>query len=101
MSVVIEKKLINSSPLTDIAAKVYHGERLRRSDAIKLYQSDDLPTLAHLADFARKRKAGAGKEEYVYYIHNMHLNPTNFCMETCRFCSYANPSEQSKAYTWT
>jgi len=31
----------------------------------------------------------------------MHLNPTNFCVETCRFCSYANPKEREKAYTWT
>jgi aminodeoxyfutalosine synthase len=101
VSVVLEKTIQSSHPLSDIAAKVYENERLSREEALRLYQSDDLTTLAALADFARKRKAGVGKEQYVYYIHNMHLNPTNYCVETCRFCSYANPAEQSRAYTWS
>jgi len=54
-----------------------------------------------LGEHARRVKAGPGRENYVYFIHNMHLNPTNFCVETCRFCSYANPTEREKAYTWT
>ncbi len=101
MSVVLEKSLERSHPLSEVAAKVYEAKRLTGEDALRLYQSDDLPTLAALADFARRRQAGAGKEHFAYYIHNMHLNPTNFCVETCRFCSYANPEEQSRAYTWS
>lgn len=101
MSVVLEKTLQKSNPLSDIALKVYEGKRIDRSDAIRLYQSNDLMAIASLGDFARRRKAGPAKEDYVYYIHNMHMNPTNFCVETCRFCSYANPAERSKAYTWT
>lgn len=101
MSAVIEKTLKSSNPLADIVGKVYANERINREEAIRLYRSDDLKTLGALGDFVRKRKAGEGKEQYVYYIHNMHLNPTNFCVETCRFCSYANPGEQSKAYTWS
>jgi aminodeoxyfutalosine synthase len=101
MSAVIEKAVSAGHPLADIAEKVYSGTRISRTDAIRLYQSDDLLAIGALAEFARRRSAGPGKEKYVYYIHNMHLNPTNFCVETCRFCSYANPSERSKAYTWT
>jgi len=101
MSAVIEKAVSADHPLGDIAEKVYNGKRISREDAIRLYQSDDLPAIGALGEYARRRKAGPGKEKYVYYIHNMHLNPTNFCVETCRFCSYANPSERSKAYTWT
>ncbi|MBX9942345.1 MAG: aminofutalosine synthase MqnE [Candidatus Obscuribacterales bacterium] len=87
--------------LKDIVDKVMKGERLSRQDAIRLYKSDDLLTVGRLAEYARARAAGAGKEKHVYYIHNMHLNPTNFCVETCRFCSYANPVEREKAYTWS
>jgi aminodeoxyfutalosine synthase len=101
VSVVLEKTIDSSNPLADIAAKVYENNRLTGEEALRLYNSDDLATLAALGDFARRRKAGSGKEEYVYYIHNMHLNPTNYCVETCRFCSYANPAEQSRAYTWS
>ena len=101
MSLILEKALQANHPLKTIASKVYSGERLSRQDAITLYQSDDLLTIGSLAQFARERKAGPGKEKHVYYIHNMHLNPTNYCVETCRFCSYANPEDQKRAYTWT
>lgn len=100
MSAVIER-IPTDHPLADVAAKVYRGERISREDAIRLYSSDDLLTLSALAEFARRSKAEPGTENYVYFIHNMHLNPTNFCVETCRFCSYANPDEQAKAYTWS
>ena len=101
MSAVLDKILLKSNPLADIAAKVYEGRRLTEDDAIKLYKSDDIMALGALGEFARRRAAGAGKEKYVYYIHNMHLNPTNFCVETCRFCSYANPEGKNSAYSWT
>lgn len=90
-------QLANSS-IADIAEKVRDGQRVSREDALRLYDAD-LISLGSLAEFVRRRKAGPGKERYVYYIHNMHLNPTNFCVETCRFCSYANTL--SKSYTWT
>lgn len=88
-----------ASAIADIAEKVVDGRRLTREDAIRLYDHDDLLSVGMLAEFARRRAAGEGKQRYVYYIHNMHLNPTNFCVETCRFCSYANPGNDS--YTWT
>lgn len=101
MSVPLEKALESSHPLSDIAQKVVDGKRISREDAIRLYQSTELTTVGALAEFARQRKAGPGREKYVYYIHNMHLNPTNYCVETCRFCSYANPTERNRAYTWS
>ena len=102
MSFIPEQMPVSAdSELGDICQKVYSGERLTREDAIRLYQTDDLMTVGALGEYARRRKAGPGKERHVYYIHNMHLNPTNFCVETCRFCSYANPEERGKAYTWS
>jgi len=101
MSLVIDKTVPQHHPLADIAKKVFDGERLSRDEAIRLYKSDDLALIGMLGEHARRVKAGPGRENYVYFIHNMHLNPTNFCVETCRFCSYANPTEREKAYTWT
>jgi aminodeoxyfutalosine synthase len=97
----LEEALKSPHPLRDIAQKVVDGKRLDRADAVRLYESNDLVTIGAMAEHVRARKAGPGKEKYVYYIHNMHLNPTNFCVETCRFCSYANPTERNKAYTWS
>ncbi|MBY0360069.1 MAG: CofH family radical SAM protein [Candidatus Obscuribacterales bacterium] len=102
MSTVLEQVLSASHPLSDIAQKVVEGKRLSREDGARLYGSNDMLALAALAEQARIRKAGPGREKYVYYNHNMHLNPTNFCVETCRFCSYANPGlSGNTSYTWT
>lgn len=101
MSIVLERTLLSSHPLSDIAKKIVARQRLTRNDALRLYVSDDLLAVGALAEYARQQMAGPNKERYVYFIHNMHLNPTNFCAETCRFCSYANPEERSKAYRWT
>lgn len=101
MELVLERISNPSHPLSGVAEKVLKGARLSREDAISLYKSDDLMAIAALGEFARRRQAGEGKERYVYYIHNMHLNPTNVCGETCKFCSYANPAEKGKAYIWS
>jgi aminodeoxyfutalosine synthase len=102
LSVVVEKALTSQHPLREVARKVVDGIRLSRQDAIKLYESDDLLSLAELAEYARQAKAGPLKARYVYYNHNMHLNPTNFCVETCRFCSYSNPGlSNNPSYTWS
>src|ERR1700722_6960901 len=101
VSAVLDQLLPSSHPLADIAGKIEKGERITREDALRLYEADDLLAVGAMGEFARKRKAGPGKEKYVYYIHNMHLNPTNYCIETCRFCSYANPEGKGKAYTWS
>ena len=102
MSNHLEKALASSHPLSGIVQKVLDGKRLSREDAIALYYADDLLTVGALAEHVRKTKAGPDKERYVYYNHNMHLNPTNFCVETCKFCSYANPGVSGNtSYTWT
>ena len=97
MSGRLENTLANRQEFAEIAGKVVDGIRLSRLEAIELYQAD-LLWLGQLAESARQEKAGAGKERYVYYNHNMHLNPTNVCVETCRYCSYSNPG--SASYTW-
>ncbi|HEY9786871.1 MAG TPA: CofH family radical SAM protein [Candidatus Obscuribacterales bacterium] len=101
MQFVIEQIIKQKNSLSAIASKVVEGARLTREDAIELYKSADVLAVGALAEYARRMKAGKDKERYVYYIHNMHLNPTNVCGETCRFCSYANPAEKGKAYIWT
>ncbi|MCC7527800.1 MAG: hypothetical protein IT342_04720, partial [Candidatus Melainabacteria bacterium] len=96
MELAIESIIEGKHPLADIAEKVVNGTRITRADAIRLYESNDLAAIGALGEYARQKKAGKDKEKYVYYIHNMHLNPTNICGETCKFCSYANPAEKGK-----
>ena len=99
MATVVDEIVAKESPIYDVAQKVVANERISKEDAIRLYEEKDLLAVGALGEFVRRRKAGSSKEKYVYYIHNMHLNPTNFCVETCRFCSYANPG--ADGYIWT
>ena len=102
MSKTLSQVLSSDHSLADIAGHVVDGVRLTRDEALRLYASDDLAAVGLLGNYAREKRAGTGKEQWVYYNHNMHLNPTNFCVETCRFCSYANPGlSGNTSYTWT
>lgn len=68
-----------------IADKVYNQVRISEEDALFLYQSDNLPFLATLANFIRKQKHGLK----TYFNRNFHIEPTNICVYDCKFCSYS------------
>lgn len=96
---VLDKPISSESRIFDIAEKVYAGKRITREEALRLYKEPNLLEVGALGEYVRRNKAEPGRERYVYYIHNMHLNPTNYCVEPCRFCSYGKPG--SKGYQWT
>ena len=68
-----------------IVEKVMASERISASEGIMLYEKADLSLLAVLADQIRKKKNG----DKVFYIRNLHIEPTNICVYNCRFCSFS------------
>lgn len=68
-----------------IAAKVQGGERITDEECLFLYESDNLPFLARLADHIRTVKNG----DKTYFNRNFHMEPTNICIYDCAFCSYS------------
>ncbi len=67
------------------------GERLSEADALALYELDNLPLLSVLAHQVRTRKHGLR----TYFNRNFHIEPTNICIYTCSFCSFARrPGEE-------
>jgi aminodeoxyfutalosine synthase len=74
-----------SDSLRNIATKVVQNERISDSDALYLYENADLPILAMLATHVRETKNG----KKVFFNRNFHLEPTNVCIYTCKFCSYS------------
>lgn len=72
--------------LSLIAGKVAAGERISPSDGVTLFQHGDLGLLGTLADVVRHRKTG----DDAYFIRNFHIEPTNICVNKCRFCSYSH-----------
>ena len=80
--------------LKKIAEKVFNAEDISTSDALELYNCSDLAFLGVLANFTKKRLSG----DYVYFNRNFHLEPTNICVNHCKFCSYRRRKGQKGAW---
>lgn len=85
--------------LGPVRDRVMSGTRLTEEEALRLYQARDLAALGSLANHAREARHG----DLTFYNRNMHLNPTNVCVATCKFCSFARPDDRhaSQGYTMT
>ncbi|KWT82793.1 aminofutalosine synthase MqnE [Candidatus Magnetominusculus xianensis] len=81
----------------NVLDKVYCGERLGRDDALGLFNSDDLFDTGRAAAFAAQQRHG----KKVYYTRNHHINPTNICVNRCRFCAFSRSTGQDGAYAMT
>ncbi len=70
----------------EVTQKVINGERISMNEGILLFQKAELAFLGLLANFIRTKKNG----DNVYYIRNFHIEPTNICVNKCKFCSYSH-----------
>jgi len=99
---LLEKLIKTSNPLSEIAEKILNSERLTKEDGIKLYESFDIFSIGALADYARvNRLINKDEQNYVYWINNHHLNLTNICEGTCKFCAYRRKEGQEGAFLYT
>lgn len=97
-----EKLIKTSNPLSEISEKILNNERLTKEDGIRLYESFDILSIGALADYARvKRLESKEQADYVYWINNHHLNLTNICEGTCKFCAYRRKEGQDGAFLYT
>ena len=71
--------------LKTIAGKVIKNERISEAEGLLLFEKADLGFLGILANFIREQK----HEDRTYFNRNFHLEPTNVCLYTCKFCSYS------------
>jgi 2-iminoacetate synthase ThiH len=81
--------------LEAIRAKVERGERLTLADGDLLFTTPDIWTVCELADVVRRRLHG----ERAYYNINRHLNYSNVCALSCKFCEFYAKAGDDKAYT--
>ena len=77
-----------------IADKVFDKEPVSAEDALELYNSSNLPFLGILATEVKKYLSG----DYVFFNQNFHLEPTNICVNHCKFCSYRRRKGQKGAW---
>ena len=71
---------------SNITEKVLTGKRINNEECLLLYEKAETGFLGMLAEFIRQQKNG----DQVYYIRNFHIEPTNICVNRCRFCSYSH-----------
>ena len=85
---------LSDKRLFPIWDKVQAGERLSSSEGVTLLATDDLAGVGRMADFAKKRVTG----DKVYFVLNRHVNPTNICVLSCKFCDFAKKPGEKDAY---
>lgn len=89
---VVTKK--RNEHLELIREKVYSSQRLTKEDAIALFNTNDILFIGELAEYVNKRKNG----DYVYFVVNRHLNPTNICINRCELCAFSRDEGDPDAY---
>jgi len=83
--------------LKRIEDKVHSGRRLTKKEALKLFESDDIFLTGRLASHVAGKKNG----KKAYFIRNRHINPTNICVNRCRFCAFSRSKGQEGAFELT
>jgi len=71
--------------LKTIAEKIANNTRLSFDDGVVLFEKGSLPFLGALANYVREKKHG----DITYFNRNFHIEPTNVCVFSCKFCSYS------------
>lgn len=71
--------------LKRIAEKVKDAQRITNEECLLLFQEADLPFVGALANYIRERLHG----NKTYFNRNFHIEPTNLCVFSCKFCSYS------------
>lgn len=80
--------------LLPVREKVLAGEDLSLQDGLALFHSKDLHGVGRLAHFVRTRLHG----DAVYFNRNRHINYTNVCALSCKFCSFYRKRGEEGAY---
>jgi aminodeoxyfutalosine synthase len=88
---------LSDKRLFPIWDKVQARERLSLAEGVTLLETEDLSGVGRMADFAKKRVAG----DKVYFVLNRHVNPTNICVLSCKFCDFAKKPGEKDAYEMT
>ncbi len=86
--------MVSDAALMPIADKVVAGEPLSAADGLALYATRDVHGLGRLANHARERLHG----DRTYYNRNRHINYTNVCALSCKFCSFYRKRGEDGAY---
>lgn len=78
------------SDLRAIAQKVFDNQRITEGEGLLLFEAGELGYLGALANYVREKRHG----HRTFFNRNFHIEPTNVCIYTCKFCSYSRLIKQ-------
>jgi aminodeoxyfutalosine synthase len=91
-------QIFPTAPLLEpIVEKVMSGERLSAEDGMVLYETPDLWSVCSLANHVRMRLHG----NKAFYNINRHINYSNVCALSCKFCDFYRKKDQEGAYEYS
>ena len=88
---------MNDPALRPIWEKVINGQRLSVADGVNLLETDDFAAVGRMAEWVARNTTG----NKVYFVLNTHINPTNICVLSCKFCDFAKKPGDPDAYEMT
>ena len=86
--------LVTDPALSPVAEKVRAGVALDIADGQALARSGDVWGIGRLANLVRERLHGDAS----FYNRNRHINYTNVCALSCKFCSFYRKRGEAGAY---
>ena len=80
--------------LLPILDKVVNEQRLSFEDGLTIMATPDLHSVGMMADYVKRKKSG----DKVYFVVNRHINPSNICAISCKFCAFGTTKKSANAY---
>ena len=80
--------------LLPIMDKVGNEQRLSIEDGLTIMATPDLHSVGMMADYVKRKKNG----DKVYFVVNRHINPSNICAISCKFCAFGTTKKSANAY---
>ncbi len=87
---------ITDTALRPIAEKIARGQRLDFADGMTLWNSRDIFAIGHIANAVRQAMHG----RLAYYNINRHINYSNICALSCKFCEFHRKRGEAGAYEY-
>ncbi len=81
----------------EIERKVENGEPLSFDEGLEVFQCRDLLMVGEWANTVRERLHG----DDTFFVVNRHINPTNICVNRCRFCAFFREGSEKDSYALT
>ncbi len=89
--------IFDDPALEPIGEKILAGQRLSLDEGMTLATTPDIWSVLELASFVRRRLHG----DTTYYNINRHLNYSNICALSCKFCEFYRKRGDEGAYEFS